>query len=59
MPLEWDGATITITAAVPNTALALLCKPFRDWTSPVADKAREVISWYFAEVRKLTAEVGV
>jgi len=29
------------------------------WTSPLADKAREVISWYFAEIPKLTAEVGV
>jgi len=31
----------------------------RDWTSPLADKAREVIFWYFAEVPTLTAEVGV
>jgi nicotinamidase-related amidase len=45
--------------AVPNTALAVLCEQFRDWTSPMANKAREVIAWYFAEVPKLTAEVGV
>jgi len=45
--------------AVPNTALAVLCELFRDWTSPTAGKAREVIGWYFAEVPKLTAEVGV
>jgi len=45
--------------AVPNTALAVLCELFRDWTSPLADKARQVIAWYFAEVPKLTAEVGV
>ena len=45
--------------AVPNTALAVLCETFRDWTSPKADKAREVIAWYFAEVPKVTAEVGV
>ena len=45
--------------AVPNTALAVLCELFRDWTSPMAGKAREVIAWYFAEVPKLTAEVGV
>jgi len=45
--------------AVPNTALAVLCELFRDWTSPLASKAREVIAWYFAEVPKLTAEVGV
>ena len=42
-----------------DTALAVLCELFRDWTSPLASKAREVIGWYFAEVPKLTAEVGV
>ena len=45
--------------AVPNTALAVLCELFRDWTSPLADKARAVIAWYFAEIPKLTADVGV
>ncbi len=45
--------------AVPNTALAVVTELFRDWTSPLADKGREVIAWYFAEVPKLTAEVGV
>ncbi len=45
--------------AVPNTALAVLCELFRDWTSPLADKAREVIAWYFAEIPKVTADVGV
>jgi hypothetical protein len=45
--------------AVPNTALAVLCELFRDWTSPLADKARQVIAWYFAEIPKLTADVGV
>ena len=45
--------------AVPNTALAVLTELFRDWTSPMATKAREVIEWYFAEVPKRTAEVGV
>ncbi len=45
--------------AIPNTALAVLCELFRDWTSPIANKAREVIAWYFAEVPKHTAEVGV
>jgi nicotinamidase-related amidase len=50
---------LTHAGAVPNTALAVLCELFRDWTSPVANKAREVIAWYFAEVPKLTADVGV
>jgi nicotinamidase-related amidase len=45
--------------AVPNTALAVVTELFRDWASPLADKAREVIYWYFAEVVKLGADVGV
>ena len=45
--------------AVPNTALAVVTELFRDWASSLADKAREVIYWYFAEVTKLKADVGV
>src|SRR6185295_6225783 len=50
---------LTHAGAIPNTALAVLCEAFRDWTSPQADKAREVIGWYFTEVPKLTADIGV
>jgi nicotinamidase-related amidase len=32
---------------------------FRDWATPLARPAREVINWYFTEVPKLTDEVGV
>ena len=39
-----------------NTALALVTELFRDWKAPVADKAREIIKWYLAEVQKLTTE---
>jgi nicotinamidase-related amidase len=45
--------------AVPNTALAVVTELFRDWVSPLAEKAREVIFWYFGEVTKLKADVGV
>jgi nicotinamidase-related amidase len=45
--------------AVPNTAFAVVCELFRDWASPMANKAREVIYWYFAEVLKLPADVGL
>ena len=41
--------------AVPNTALALVTELFRDWKSPVADKGREIIKSYLAEVQKLAA----
>jgi len=45
--------------AVPSTALAVVTELFRDWASPLADKAREVIYWYFAEVTKMKADIGV
>jgi nicotinamidase-related amidase len=45
--------------AVPTTALAVTTELFRDWASPLAGPAREVIYWYFNEVPKLTDEVGV
>ena len=45
--------------AVPTTALAVVTELFRDWAAPLAGKAREVIYWYFGEVTKLKATVGV
>jgi hypothetical protein len=45
--------------AVPTTALAVNTELFRDWASPLAGKARDVIYWYFGEVTKLKADVGV
>src|SRR5712671_4855240 len=45
--------------AVPNTALAVVTELFRDWALPLAGKAREVIYWYFGEIGKLKADVGV
>jgi nicotinamidase-related amidase len=45
--------------AVPTTALAAVTELFRDWASPLAEPARDVIYWYFTEVTKLTDEVGV
>jgi NAD(P)-dependent dehydrogenase (short-subunit alcohol dehydrogenase family) len=45
--------------AVANTALAVVTELFRDWGSLLADKARDVIYWYFAEVPKLGVNVDV
>jgi nicotinamidase-related amidase len=42
--------------AVPNTALALVTELFRDWKSPVADKARAIIKPYTAELQELIAK---
>lgn len=50
---------MTQAGAVPNSALAVLCELFRDWTSPLAEKARGVIGWYFGEIPKITKDVGV
>jgi nicotinamidase-related amidase len=45
--------------AVPSTALAVITELFRDWASPLAGKARDVIYWYFGEVSRTKADVGV
>jgi nicotinamidase-related amidase len=44
--------------AVPTTALAVT-ETFRDWASPLAEPARDVIYWYFNEVPEHTDQVGV
>jgi nicotinamidase-related amidase len=41
--------------AVPNTALAVVTELFRDWKSPVANKARELVKGYLAELPELTS----
>ena len=43
---------LTAAGAVPNTSLAVVTELFRDWTSPHADKARELITWYLPEIKK-------
>ncbi len=45
--------------AVPTTALAVNTELFRDWATPAAGPARDVIYWYFTEVSKRTDKVGV
>jgi nicotinamidase-related amidase len=45
--------------AVPTSALAVTTELFRDWATPAAAAALEVIHWYFREVPKLTGAVGV
>jgi nicotinamidase-related amidase len=50
---------LSYAGAVPSTALAVNTELFRDWATPQAGPARDVIYWYFTEVPKLTAAVGV
>ena len=52
-------ARLAHAGAVPATALAVLTELFRDWRSPLAKNALEVINWYFAEVPKVSKSVGV
>jgi len=52
-------ARLSHAGAVPSTALAVVTELFRDWATPQAGPANEVINWYFTEVSKLTDEVGV
>ena len=47
---------LTAAGAIPNTTLALVSELFRDWKSSIADKAREVITWYLPEAQKLAAK---
>jgi nicotinamidase-related amidase len=44
---------LTAAGAIPNTSLALVTELFRDWKSPNANQAREVIKWYLPETQKL------
>jgi nicotinamidase-related amidase len=47
---------LTAAGAIPNTALALVTELFRDWKSPLASKARDIIKPYAAELQKLAAK---
>jgi len=52
-------ARLAHAGAVPATALAVLTELFRDWRSPLAKNALEVIEWYFTEVPKVSNAIGV
>jgi nicotinamidase-related amidase len=45
--------------AVPTTTLAVVNELFRDWASPLAGPASDVIDWYSTEVSKLTDSEGI
>jgi nicotinamidase-related amidase len=46
---------LTAAGAIPNTSLALVTELFRDWKSPVAGKARDIVKTYLVEVQKFAA----
>jgi nicotinamidase-related amidase len=39
--------------AVPNSTVSMMAEWFRDWVSPLALQAREVMPWYLVELNKL------
>jgi nicotinamidase-related amidase len=47
---------LTAAGAVPNTAVALVTELFRDWKSPLSDKAKALFGWYLPEAQKLAAK---
>jgi len=47
---------LTHAGAVPTTAFATVTELFRDWASPVAGKAREILKAYQAELQGLAAQ---
>jgi nicotinamidase-related amidase len=47
---------LTHAGAVPTTALATVTELFRDWASPVAGKAREIIKAYQVELQGVAAQ---
>jgi hypothetical protein len=53
---ETDADLVELNA---TTALAVNTELFRDWATPAAGPARDVIYWYFTEAPRLTAAVGV
>lgn len=47
---------LTSAGSIPNTSMALVCELFRDWKSPISEKAKEIFSWYMPEIKKLSAK---
>ncbi len=47
---------LTAAGAVPSTSLAMVTELFRDWKSPVAGKAREIVKAYLADVKKFATK---
>jgi len=57
---ELDGIErLSHAGATPTTALAVNTELFRDWATPAAGPARDVIYWYFREAPQVTNAVGV
>ena len=50
---------LTQAGAVPSSAVSVWCELFRDFATPLAGPANEVINWYFREVPTVTRGVGL
>jgi nicotinamidase-related amidase len=49
---------LVAAGAVPHTAVAVVAELFRDWKSPVAGHAREILKPYSSDLQRLTSELS-
>lgn len=49
---------LVAAGAVPHTAVAVVSELFRDWKSPVADQARDILKPYLSDLQKLTSQLS-
>ena len=47
---------LVAAGAVPQTAVAVVAELFRDWKSPVAGHAREILKPYLSDLQRFTSE---
>lgn len=49
---------LVAAGAVPQTVVAVVAELFRDWKSPVAARAREILKPYASDLQKLTSQLS-
>lgn len=49
---------LVAAGAVPQTVVAVIAELFRDWKSPVAARAREILKPYSSDLQKLTSQLS-
>ena len=49
---------LVAAGAVPQTVVAVVAELFRDWKSPVAARAREILKPYSSDLQKLTSQLS-
>jgi nicotinamidase-related amidase len=49
---------LVAAGAIPQTAVAVVAELFRDWKSPAAGRAREILKPYLSDLQSLTSELS-